>query len=370
MATLTECLVVLVGTRRAGGQTLSTIRAQQGPLGATGGTIPPGGTGGAGRLAGCTLPSFGVEPGRADGQTSAQVEQRLRVSAAFTSVWSSRAGQAVCMAANLVTLGAAPALLDHSQASWGAGGAGAQVAGHLGVEAFALAAASVGPPGQVLVGLPLVDTSRFHRGAFRATFPRQVNELRALWAVDPSTLGPLAEHLAPVAGAELAPGGVPHVAVVTHGALIQAAPLGGGALVAAPPGPPHFGVALVAGEGPTGVGVASGLTSVAHTCGAGVLLPLLAVLILFPSRQTRVGDTLRTALAGRDHQVLMRLAGDLPTLRHRTLDLAVAADTSGAAAGFPLLAVPVGDALPGARGSVASTLRAALSSRCERTLIG
>lgn len=65
-----------------------------------------------------------------------------------------------------------------------------------------------------------------------------------LGTLDPAALGRLAEHLAAVAGAELAAGAVPQVAVVTHGALKQAAPFGGGTLVAALPGTLHFGVTL------------------------------------------------------------------------------------------------------------------------------
>lgn len=65
-----------------------------------------------------------------------------------------------------------------------------------------------------------------------------------LWAFHSSALGPLAEDLTPAAGAELAARAVPHVAVVPHGALVQAAPLGGGAFVAALTGALHFGLTL------------------------------------------------------------------------------------------------------------------------------
>lgn len=65
-----------------------------------------------------------------------------------------------------------------------------------------------------------------------------------LWAFHTSALGPLAEDLAPAAGAELAARAVPHVPVVPHGAPVQAAPLGGGAFVAALTGALHFGLTL------------------------------------------------------------------------------------------------------------------------------
>lgn len=65
-----------------------------------------------------------------------------------------------------------------------------------------------------------------------------------LWAFDTTTLGPLAQDLTPVAGTELAARAVPHVTVVTHRALVQAASLGSGAFVTAPTRTLHFGPTL------------------------------------------------------------------------------------------------------------------------------
>lgn len=65
-----------------------------------------------------------------------------------------------------------------------------------------------------------------------------------LWAFHSSALGPLAEDLTPAAGAELAARAVPHVTVVPHGTPVQAAPLGGGAFVAALTGALHFSLTL------------------------------------------------------------------------------------------------------------------------------
>lgn len=65
-----------------------------------------------------------------------------------------------------------------------------------------------------------------------------------LRALHSSALGLLAEDLTPAAGAEVAACAVPHVAVVVHRALVQAAPLGGGAFIAALTGALHLGVAL------------------------------------------------------------------------------------------------------------------------------
>lgn len=54
----------------------------------------------------------------------------------------------------------------------------------------------------------------------------------------------MAEDLTPAARAEFAAAGVPHVAVVTHYALVEAASPGGGALVAALAGASYFGLTL------------------------------------------------------------------------------------------------------------------------------
>lgn len=51
--TATVRVVMLVGTRRTGSQTLAALSAQQGQLGATGLAVEPAGTGGTGRPAGC-----------------------------------------------------------------------------------------------------------------------------------------------------------------------------------------------------------------------------------------------------------------------------------------------------------------------------
>lgn len=248
----------------------------------------------------------------------------------------------------MATLGAASALAVDGQRAWRAGGAGPEITSHLGITALALPATVIGisPSSRVLVGSPLVHTGGFLRGTLGAALPRQVNKLRSLWALDPCTFSPLTEDLTPVAGAELAAGAVPHVSMVTHRPLIKAAPLGGGAFVTTLAGALHFGLTLLAAQRRTGAGLTFGLAAVAHTCGAGVFLPLLAVLVLFTSGQTGVGHTLRTAPARLDHQVLMRFAGHLLTLSHRTLDVPVAAQTSGAEAGLPLLTVSVHIPLP------------------------
>lgn len=65
-----------------------------------------------------------------------------------------------------------------------------------------------------------------------------------LWAFNTTTLGPLAQDLTPVAGTELAACAVPHVTVVTHRALVQAAPLGCGAFITALTRTLHFGPTL------------------------------------------------------------------------------------------------------------------------------
>lgn len=65
-----------------------------------------------------------------------------------------------------------------------------------------------------------------------------------LRAVHSSTLGPLTDDLTPGAGTELAARAVPHVSMVTHGALVQAASLCGGAFFAALTGTLHFGLTL------------------------------------------------------------------------------------------------------------------------------
>lgn len=53
------------------------------------------------------------------------------------------------------------------------------------------------------------------------------------WALQSGALGPLAGHLAPLAGAELARRSVPHVAVMPRRALVQAAAAARDALLAA-----------------------------------------------------------------------------------------------------------------------------------------
>lgn len=218
------------------------------------------------------------------------------------------------MALDLGTLRAASTLLGDGKAALWAGGAGTQITSHLGITAFTLSASAISPSSEVLVGTPLVHAGRFGRGTLRAALSWQVNELGSLRAFNTTTLSPLAEDLTPVAGTELTARAVPHVSMVTHRALIEAASLGSRTFITAPSSTLHFGLTLVTGDGPTGVCVAFRLTPVTHTCGAGVLLPLLTVLVVFTSRQTGVGHTLRTTLARLDHQVLMRFAGHLLTL--------------------------------------------------------
>lgn len=65
-----------------------------------------------------------------------------------------------------------------------------------------------------------------------------------LWAFNTTALGLVTEHLTPVAGTELAACAVPHIAMVTHRALIKAAPLGGHAFIAALTGALDFGPTL------------------------------------------------------------------------------------------------------------------------------
>lgn len=75
-----------------------------------------------------------------------------------------------------------------------------------------------------------------------------------LRALHSSALGPLAEDLTPAAGAEVAARAVPHVPVVVHRALVQAAPLGGGAFITALTRALHLGVALREETGRSGLG--------------------------------------------------------------------------------------------------------------------
>lgn len=65
-----------------------------------------------------------------------------------------------------------------------------------------------------------------------------------LWAFNATALGPLAEDLTPVAGTEFTARAVPHVAMVTHRALVQAASLGSGTFITALTSALHFGVTL------------------------------------------------------------------------------------------------------------------------------
>lgn len=71
-----------------------------------------------------------------------------------------------------------------------------------------------------------------------------------LWTFQASALCPLAEDLTPAAGAEFTAGVVPYVAMVTHRALVQAAPLGGHALLAAQSGTLDSGLTLQGSAGP------------------------------------------------------------------------------------------------------------------------
>lgn len=71
-----------------------------------------------------------------------------------------------------------------------------------------------------------------------------------LWTFQASALCPLAEDLTPAAGAEFTAGAVPYVAMVTHRAPVQAAPLGGHALLAAPTGALGSGLTLQGSGGP------------------------------------------------------------------------------------------------------------------------
>lgn len=65
-----------------------------------------------------------------------------------------------------------------------------------------------------------------------------------LWTFEASTLCPLADDLTPAAGAELAARVVPYVTMVTHRTLVQAAPLGSHALLAALTGTLDFSLTL------------------------------------------------------------------------------------------------------------------------------
>lgn len=274
------------------------------------------------------------------------------------------------MTLDLTALGAAAALVADNQGPRWAGGAGAQVTSHPSTSTLALTATASRPPSKILVGFSLRRAGRSLRRTLGAAFSWQVSKIRSLWALHLSALGPLAEDLTPAAGAEVTARAVPHVTVVVHRALVQAAPLGGSAFVTALTWALYLGVALVAGDGPTGLCVAFRLTSFTHTCGARVFLPLIAVLVLFPSRQAGVGHTPGTALARWDHQVFILFAGDWLTLCNCTLDLAVSTHTSGAEGRLPMLAVPVHTALPQTRISVAGALGAAPACRGERSLVG
>lgn len=157
--------------------------------------------------------------------------------------------------------------------------------------------------------------------------------------------------------------------MVTHGVLVQAAALGGHALLATLARPPHSGLALLTGEVRTGVCVTARLSTVTHTRGAAVFLPLLAVLVLLPGRQTGVSHALWTALTWPNHQVLTGLAGHRLAQGSRTLDLAVVTHTLGTQTGPPLLPITIHRLLPRAGGSVAGTLGAALPRGGEQALV-
>lgn len=88
------------------------------------------------------------------------------------------------------------------------------------------------PPGNVWDNK--TDNYSFQRWGHRAY----------LLALNTTAFGPLADHLTPVAGTELAARAVPHVTAVTHRTLVQAASLGGGAFITALTSTPHIGLTL------------------------------------------------------------------------------------------------------------------------------
>lgn len=214
-----------------------------------------------------------------------------------------------------------------------------------------------------------VHTGRGNGRALWAALVGKVNQLLSLLAFYQATLSVLTEDLASLAGAELTARPVPHIAMVTDGALVQAVSLGGSALITALSCPLHFGLALFTSDRKTGVCVTARLALLTHACCAAVLLPLFSVLILFSSRQTWVGYTLWTAVSRSDHLVLKRFADYRLALGHRALLLSVAAHTLGAWTGPPFLSIPIGMTIQGAGCSIAGTLGAALFCRGEGALV-
>lgn len=204
----------------------------------------------------------------------------------------------------------------------------------------------------------------------RTALPLQVHHFLSLLAAQAATLCIPADHLTSLAGAELAARPVPHVSVVTQRPVIETGAPGRHALLTALAGPTCLGLTLGTGDVLAGVCVAARLSEVAHTCGAGILLPLFSMLVLFPSRQTGVGDTLRTAAPGRYHQVLFRLAGDWLALGSRAGDVTVLTDTPGAGGGAPHIPVTVELTLHRAGGSSVDTERAAMSCGGAEGLVG
>lgn len=236
---------------------------------------------------------------------------------------------------------------------------------------------SVGPTRASLVVVSAVHTAWFVGGTERAALSGLEQRLRALWTVEALTLRPLTQHLAALTRAELTPRtwslhcltAVPHVAMVTHHSLVVATAFEQDTLLAALAGASDRALTLGAGERGAGPAVAPGGSSVAHTGGAGVLLPLLTVLVLLSRRQTGVGHTLGTALTRTNHQVLVRSAGDGFTLGHRALHLSIGADASRTQARLELLPVTKLSVLPATRASVADTLRTTLALRCVEPVV-
>lgn len=103
--------------------------------------------------------------------------------------------------------------------------------------------------------------------------------------MDLLTLRSLTQDLASVTGAELAPGSrcggnVPHVSVITRSPLIMAAAFGPDTLLTALARASDGALPLGAGQRGAGAAVAPGLSSVTHTGGAGIFLPLFSMLVL------------------------------------------------------------------------------------------
>lgn len=298
------------------------------------------------------------------------VEERGGVTAGHAEVSTPRARRTVTMTLDFGALGAAVPIPGQGQGPRSAGRTGAQVASHLAVLTLTLPTRSVSPASLVLVRKILEHTGSCHGNTVRTALPLQAHHFLSLLAGQAATLGVPADHLTSLAGAELAARPVPHVSMVTQRAVVETRALDRHAFLTALAGPAGLRLTLWTGDVWAGVCVTARLSTVTHTCGAGIFLPLFSMLVLFSSRQTGVGDTLRTAAPGSNHQVLLGLTGDWLALGSRAGDVAVLTDTPGAGRGAPHIPMTVELTLHRAGGSSVDTEGAAVSSGGAEGLVG